>query len=167
MRKAGFVHQRVQLFMSEADMNDVRASYLDEYHAVCFVNWHLHFNVPARFLRPHEVRKILDGLTADEKRRLGYRPWPIRRFWLSRLRRSGALAFALVWNAASATHGIVRFRKSAHELEISCELDAPLVALYTKLASAIHSEAAKDGHDFVHHMLGVSGPGSWSKVPPV
>jgi hypothetical protein len=31
-----FVHQRVQLFMSEADMNDVRASYLDGYHAVCF-----------------------------------------------------------------------------------------------------------------------------------
>jgi hypothetical protein len=39
--------------------------------------------------------------------------------------------------------------------------------LYTQLASAIHSEAAKDGHDFVHHMLGVAGPEPWSKVPPV
>jgi hypothetical protein len=104
---------------------------------VCFVNWHMHFTVPARFLRPHEVRKILDGLTAEEKRRLGYRSWPIRRIWLSRLRRSGAFAFALVWKAASGTHGVVRFRKSAHELEISYELDAPLVALYTQLASAI------------------------------
>jgi len=161
-----FVHQRVQLFMSEADMSDVQASYLDEYHAVCFVNWHTHLNVPARFLRPRELRAILDGLTADDKRRLGYPPWPIRRFWLSRLRHSGALAFALVWNAGSGTHGVVRFHKSAHELEITYHVDGPLVALYTKLAAAIHTEASKDGHDFVHHMLGVSGPGAWSNVPP-
>jgi hypothetical protein len=49
-----------------------------------------------------------------------------------------------VWNARSTTHDVVRFHKAAHELEITYHVDGPLVALYTKLAAAIHTGASKD-----------------------
>jgi hypothetical protein len=165
-RDAEFVYQRVQLFLSDADMNDIQATYLDRYQAECFVNWHTYLEVPVRFLRPHEIRPILDRLTADEKRRLDYHPWPIKRFGLWRLKRSGTLAFALVWNADAGTGGVVRFHKSAHELEITYHVDDHALALYRELAVAIHDEAAKGGHDFVDHLLGVAGPQKWSEVPP-
>lgn len=165
-RNAGFVQQRVQLFLSEGDLDDVKATYLDEYHAVCFVNWHTYMNVPARFLRPPEIHALLDQLTPEEQRRLNYRRWPLRRFWLARLRRSGALAFGLVWNEATGSRGVARFHKTAHELEISYHVDALTVDLYTKLATMIHAAAGAEGHDFVHHMLGVPGPPAWSPVPP-
>ena len=55
---------------------------------------------------------------AARERRRQESPW----VWLSR-RGALALAFALVWNAGSGTHGVVRFHKSAHELEITHHVD--------------------------------------------
>jgi len=39
------------------------------------------------------------------------------------------------------------------------------VRLHLLIPRGVVNNAAKDGHDFVHHMLGMSGPESWSNVP--
>jgi hypothetical protein len=153
------VHRRVLLFYSAGDLRDVRATYLDGYHAQCLADWHMYFDIPVRFLRAHEVANVLAKLTSAERKVIGYRHWYPRRFRMWRLRRNGSLAFAVVTHANGGRSGIVRFHKSKHELEVSYHTDEPTVHAYSAVADVIRQQAETDGHDFVHYMFGVPGPG--------
>jgi hypothetical protein len=156
-RNAQFAHRRVLMFFSSGSFHDVTATYLDGYHARCFVDWHIYFQIPVRFIRHHEVVEILDALTPDQQKLVGYTKWLPSRFGLWRLKRKGTMAFALV-TAQPGVQGVVRFRKSPHELEVTYHTDLPTVQVYSRLTELIEAKAKEDAHDFVHYMLGIPGP---------
>src|SRR6185503_11301510 len=106
------VHERVLLFYSRGHLEDVRATYLDGYHAKCLVDWHMYFRIPVRFLVPEEIVAILASLDPAQRKSINYRNWWPRKFSMWRLRRRGTLAFALVSHANGLPEGIVRFHKS-------------------------------------------------------
>jgi hypothetical protein len=157
LKNAALMHERVLLFYSEGDLEDVKASYLDGYHAKSLADWHMYFRIPVRFLRPDEIGAILGSLSAAQRKFVNYRNWWPRRFWMWRLKRKGSLAFAVVTHA-NGVPGIVRFHKSKHELEVTYHSDHQTVDVYSRIAASIGATASEHGHDFVDLILGVPGP---------
>ena len=158
VKHANLAHQRVLLFFSEGDLQDVNASHLDGYHAKSLADWHVYFGIPVRFLEPDDIAAMLGSLTAAQRKILKYRHWRPRKFWMWRLKRSGGLAFAVVNHASGIPTGIVRFHKTKHELEITYHVDQATVDVYSRIAELIRGKANEQGHDFIDLMLGVPGP---------
>ena len=66
-----FLHERVLLFYSEADLQALQASFLDEHYAKSFAAIHERFHIPLAYLGPDKVREIITGLTEDHRIALG------------------------------------------------------------------------------------------------
>jgi hypothetical protein len=70
-----FLHERVLLFYTEADLQALQASFLDEHYAKSFAAIHERFQIPLAYLGPDKVREIITGLTEEHRIALGcYQP---------------------------------------------------------------------------------------------
>ena len=141
------LHQRVQLFFTQADLQATQASHLDGHHARCFAAWHEHLGVNLAFLKPPEVLNAIDAMTETERRYLlgwhyylglgwsGFRPTCLR---LRALRRTRRLAFALVERGPNQP-AIVLFKNKRHTLTITVLQTHLQIAAYARLAAEVRA----------------------------
>ncbi|HEX7957083.1 MAG TPA: hypothetical protein VF508_09080 [Pyrinomonadaceae bacterium] len=161
----GFRHERVLLFFSERDFDDLVTPYLDYNYAHALVQIHKNYDIPLSFLRRKDIHRILSALT-DHQRKvvgcyggwLGWFPKKVFGYPLWRLRRRFAhMGFALI----EMEHGeTVVLRVSKHGDNMNIEKIAghaadPYAKVVKLIKHTVHdpaTHAVKTEYDFANRV---------------
>jgi hypothetical protein len=152
LESPNFRHDRALLFFTKGKFKDLSSQYLDGYFAKAFIEIHKLHEIGLGYLEPNHVAEILESLSVEESKAIGYYPpkWPnalLKVAPLHRLRkrkRSRRLAFALV-EQESGRRCVLSFSKHGERIGLKKIEDERTVACYEKVVNLIKKEVYVPG----------------------